>query len=103
MSDTWDETMKKANAAANEVVVTVFDNGTNLIKKFLRLQGSAPEIEIEIQDMIKLYDFLEKNNYKDIDGLKKTIKGLMKQISSNEDVKDYINGNMLKKFESRGN
>ena len=46
---------------------------------------------------------VEKNNYKDIDGLKKTIKGLMKQINSNEDVKDYINGNMLKKFESRGN
>ena len=80
MSDTWDETMKKANAAANEVVVTVFDNGANLIKKFLRLQGSAPEIEIEIQDMIKLYDFLEKNNYKDIDGLKKTIKETVKSF-----------------------
>ena len=53
--------------------------------------------------MTTLYNMLEKNNYKDIDGLKKTIKGLMKQINSNENVKNYIEEDILKEFELRGN
>ena len=111
MTDALNNNMEKANKAFNEVNFTVFENGANLIKQLLEIQNPVPEveheierkIEYEVQDMTTLYNMLEKNNYKDIDGLKKTIKGLMKQINSNENVKNYIEDDILKEFELRGN
>lgn len=106
-----DKNMEKVNAAFNEVNFTVFENGANLINKLLGIQNSIPEIEHkieedieqEIQDMTILYNLLEKNSYKDIDKAKKIIRGLVKQINSNQGIKNHIDGDILKDFESLGN